>query len=243
MGIFHTLDGPDWVNHYLPDTHLLEAQVFLNLCRTQFAQEAIERLQKKYLELKPQLKLYLETYEEEIIQAFVLKKLKRGLDLPRRLRLSVIADSRFNESYTNVSRYTAEVAEIERNRETFGQELTGRLLERAADLVEQGNEQLKQMIVQILREREAELDSLDDKVERMRFEIEAQNALRLEEQIEKSYEGQITEGSGEESAESQATATLLVGDKYLTWPFEGEFWADEINSYRSYLTSQCREEE
>ena len=240
MGIFHTLDGPDWDNYYLPDTHLLEAQVFLNLCRTGFAQEAIKRLEKKYLNLKPTLKLYLETYEENIFEAFVKKKLKKGLDMPRRLHLSVIADSRFNESYMNVLRYTEEISEIQANRDTFGAQLTERLLERAQDLVEQGKELLSQMILQILREREEELDSLDDKVERMRFEIEAQNARRLEAEIEKSYEGNI---SGEaEQASEQNTVNLLVGDKYLTWPFEGEFWADEINSYRSYLTNQCREE-
>ncbi|MAD61767.1 MAG: hypothetical protein CMH49_09715 [Myxococcales bacterium] len=241
MGIFHTLDGPDWESYYLPDTHLLEAQVFLNLCRTQFAQEAIKRLEKKYLDLKPTLKLYLESYEESIFEAFVKKKLKKGLDLPRRLHLSVLADSRFNESYMNVSRYGSEIKAIEDNRETFGSELTERLLERAKDLVEQGKELLSQMIIQILREREEELDSLDEKVERMRFEIEDQNAQRLEKQIEDSYDGEIS--SDAEKAISQNTASLLVGDKYQTWPFEGEFWEDEINSYRSYLTNQCREEE
>ena len=241
MGIFHTLDGPDWENYYLPDTHLLEAQVFLNLCRTKFAQEAIDRLVKKYLDLKPTLKLYIETYEETIFEAFVKKKLKRGLDLPRRLNLAVIADTRFNESYMNVSRYTKEIQQIDQNRDTFGNELTERLLERAKDLVEQGRELLGQMILQILREKEEELDSLDDKVERMRFEIENQNAMALEAQIEKSYDGEISQDA--KAATDQATASLLVGDKYLTWPFEGEFWADEINSYRSYLTNQCREEE
>lgn len=241
MGIFHTLDGPDWKSYYLPDTHLLEAQVFLNLCRTQFAQEAINRLEKKYLELKPTLKLYLETYEESIFEAFVQKKLKKGLDLPRRLHLSVLADSRFNESYMNVSRYTSEIQSIEANREIFGGELTERLLERAKDLVEQGKELLSQMIIQVLREREEELDSLDEKVERMRFTIEDQNAQRLEKQIEDSYEGEMAVDA--EEAENQNTTNLLVGDKYQTWPFEGEFWEDEINSYRSYLTNQCREEE
>jgi hypothetical protein len=141
----------------------------------------------------------------------------------------------------NVSRYTKEIQEIQQTRETFGTDLTERLLERAKDLVEQGRELLGQMILQILREKEEELDSLDDKVERMRFEIENQNAMALEAQIEKSFDGEISKD--EQQATDQATASMLVGDKYLIWPFEGEFWADEINSYRSYLTNQCREEE
>ena len=53
-----------------------------------------------------------------------------------------------------------------------------------------------------------------------------------------------------------ATGELDFGDKIgklrnirknkrgsRVWPFQGEFWADEINNYRSYLTNLCVEEE
>jgi hypothetical protein len=99
---------------------------------------------------------------------------------------------------------------------------------------------LSEKILEILRDRQEELEKLDDSVKRMRFEIEDQVASKLEQEIEKSYDGKIS--SEAQKASSQAAANLLVGDKYQTWPFEGEFWADEINSYRSYLTNQCREE-
>jgi len=115
------------------------------------------------------------------------------------------------------------------------------LLERAQSRLETRQELLSEKILEILRDRQEELDKLDDSVKRMRFEIEDQVASKLEQEIEKSYEGEISSKAAK-SADSQATANLLVGDKYLTWPFEGEFWADEINSYRSYLTNQCREE-
>ena len=48
-----------------------------------------------------------------------------------------------------------------------------------------------------------------------------------------------TEGT-EGDVSAQAAATALVGDKYVSWPFEGEYWADEINSYRSDLTEVCK---
>ena len=240
MGIFHTLDGPDWEHHYLPDTHLLEAQVFLNLCRTKLAELALNRLEQKYLKLKPTLSLYLETYEDTIYQAFIEKKLKRGLDLPRRLRLAVISDTRFNTSYSDLVRYAREVEEIKKNVNLFGKELTARLLERAESLLEMRRELLGEKILEILRDRQEELDKLDDSVKRMRFEIEDQVASKLEDDIDKTYKGKMATAA--KKADSQAAANLLVGDKYLQWSFEGEFWADEINSYRSYLTNQCKEE-
>ena len=77
----------------------------------------------------------------------------------------------------------------------------------------------------------------------MEIEIDTQEADKLEEEIRTAnQDGQISANSAKE-AKIQETANLLVGEKYLTWPFEGEFWADEINNYRSYLKSQCKEEE
>jgi TolA-binding protein len=241
MGIFHTLDGPDWEHHYLPDTHLLEAQVFLNLCRTKLAEFALNRLDKKYLKLKPVLSLYIDTYEDDVYNAFVGKKLKKGLDLPRRLYLAIVSDTRFNTSYSDLVRYSHEVEQIKKNKGLFGDELTTRLLESAESRLETRRELLSEKILEILRDRQEELEKLDDSVKRMRFEIEDQVASKLKQEINKSYDGDISSKAAA-NANSQTAANLLVGDKYQTWPFEGEFWADEINSYRSYLTNQCRED-
>ena len=43
-----------------------------------------------------------------------------------------------------------------------------------------------------------------------------------------------------EAVASERSASIFVGDKYLTWPFEGEYWTDEVNSYRSNLTEICK---
>jgi TolA-binding protein len=243
MGIFHALDGPDWANHYLPDTHLLEAQVFLNFCYTGEAKEAISRLKGEYLDLKAALQLYLETYEESIYSAFIHKKLKNGVELPRRIYLSVLSDSLFYDIYNRVSKYSREVTEIERNKGVFGDDLTARLLERARMLEDEGVMQLSQRILEVLRERVDELTKLEEQRLEMEIGIETQEAMQLEDEISQAnQEGVITQDEGAANAQSQQSANLLVGEKYLTWPFEGEFWADEINNYRSYLKSQCKEE-
>jgi len=242
MGIFHTLEGPDWEHHYLPDTHLLEAQVFLNLCRTELAKEAVARLKSKYLDLRAALSLYIETYEGSVYSAFVHKKLKNGVDLPRRLYLSVISHPDFFEAYSRVSKYSREVVQIQENQPSFGDDLTLKLLERARGLEESGLTLLSNELLKVLRDRDAELQRLEEQMTEMQIGIDQQEAERIEDEIAKGYKGNITQAAAS-SAASQESAGLLVGEKYLTWPFEGEFWADEINNYRSYLTSQCKEEE
>jgi tetratricopeptide (TPR) repeat protein len=241
MGIFHTLEGPDWEHHYLPDTHLLEAQVFLNLCRTGLAKEAVARLKSKYLDLRDTLALYIDTYEDSVYSAFVHKKLKNNIDLPRRIYLSVISHPDFFDAYARVSKYSREVVQIQENQSNFGDDLTLKLLTKARDLENSGLESLSISLLRILRERKEELDRLEEQMTEMQIGIDQQEAERLEDEIAQGYQGKLAEEAA--SAASQESAGLLVGEKYLTWPFEGEFWADEINNYRSYLTSQCKEEE
>ena len=75
----------------------------------------------------------------------------------------------------------------------------------------------------------------------MEVEIEAQVSEEIEKDIASGYQGKIPTEE-ETKASQQQSASLLVGEKYLTWPFEQEYWADEVNNYRSYLKSQCEEE-
>jgi hypothetical protein len=32
----------------------------------------------------------------------------------------------------------------------------------------------------------------------------------------------------------------IAGSDAMQWPFEGEFWKDEIGAYRSFLKSKCK---
>jgi len=186
--------------------------------------------------------LYIDTYNTDtIFDAFVNKRLERGIDLPRTLRLAVVSRPKFHKFYSNVQRYSYEVEEIKRNRDLFGAQFTERLLEEASELLMTQREELSTTLNTILNDLNIELTKLEDNMRRMRFEIEDQNARRLEKQIASTYDGKVKEDS--EKAGNQQTANLLVGDNYQTWPFEGEFWADEINNYRSYLTNLCVEEE
>ena len=242
MGIFNTLDAPDWENYYLLDVYLLEAQVFLNLCNTDIAKMLINRIKNDYLPLQKQLDEYMTAYDENMYEAFVKKKLKNGFDLDKRLYYSVISDTRFFEVYSSISRYIEERNEIEKLGSNFGEALSQRLNERAQELIDSGVELFNQVVLRILGDRKADLEKLREQVLEMEVEIEAQVSDQIEKKIESGYKGQF-QSADEAQASQQQSASLLVGEKYLTWPFETEYWADEVNHYRSYLTSQCKDEE
>ena len=92
-------------------------------------------------------------------------------------------------------------------------------------------------INQILQGLSDELDTLEVQKTEIQIEIDSTAAEELEKSIEQTYQGK-SDLQAEASAE--ATASIFIGDKYVTWPFEGEFWADEINSYRSDVKEVCK---
>jgi hypothetical protein len=40
----------------------------------------------------------------------------------------------------------------------------------------------------------------------------------------------------------EGTTLFVVADDWQYWPFEGEYWVDEIGNYRSFLNSECIEQ-
>lgn len=239
MGIFHTLDGPDWENYFLPDSHLLEAAVFMNTCHFEFAHDAVKRAEDKYLALKVPLQKYLAEYTtpETLYRAFVLGQTSKGIELPRLLRMATLADAEFSELYGTVKNRRREVAELTKRKDILGAELANRLL--AAVETQQRDAQMEMgiKISTILQRLDSELTKLEVQLSEIRIEIDEVQADELEKAIKASYSN---DSAKQDAVADQRAASIFVGDKYLTWPFEGEYWEDEINAYRSNLTEVCK---
>lgn len=239
MGIFHTLDGPDWENYFLPDSHLLEATVFMNTCHFDFAHDAVKRMEEKYLALKAPLQKYLAEYTtpETLYRAFVLGQTNKGVELPRLLRMATLADAEFSELYGTVRNRRREVSELSTHKDNLGADLANRLLSSVETQQKDAQMEMGIKISAILQRLDAELTDLEVKLSEIRIEIDEVQADELEKAIKDSYQ-ETSQAAA--AAASQRTASVFVGDKYLTWPFEGEYWEDEINAYRSNLTEVCK---
>ena len=239
MGIFHTLDGPDWGDYYLPDTHLLEATVFMNKCHFDFAHDALQRIETSYLALRQPLQNFMAEYAspEALYKAFVLKQVRKGIELPHVLRMAVISSSEFYDLYTSVTQLRREVVAIKKGSDRFGADLTKRLLDTVENRHQDSTLALGIKINQLLQGLDDEMNEIEEQVTEIRIEIDEAATTELEKQIEEEYH---RDDAVEAAAEAQAAATIFVGDKYVTWPFEGESWSDEINAYRSDLQDVCK---
>ncbi|MFN3199871.1 MAG: tetratricopeptide repeat protein [Bradymonadia bacterium] len=241
MGLFHTLDGPDWESYFLPDTHLLEAAAFMNTCHFDYAYDAINRIEKKYLALSKPIQNYLAEYAEPeaLYEAFVEGKVRRGVDLPRLVRLAVISNVEFYDRYTTVISLRDEVAAIKAGYGDFGGDLAGRLLETVEGQAKEGRIALGIKINQLLQALDGQMTDLEVQAAEIRIEIDELAATELAEDIESDYQGTEDEQAAQDAVAAERAASVFIGNQYLRWPFEGEYWADEVNSYRSELNDRC----
>ncbi len=241
MGIFHTLDGPDWHHYFLPDMYLLEATVFMTTCHFEYAHDAIKRIEERYLSLAGPLNAFLAEYNtpEDLYNAVVLKKTRKNIELPKPLRMAMISNSDFYDLYTTVTTYRREIESIQSKRDALGHDLTEQLLGHVENAHREHVMALGIKIAEILQNLSDELVQLEVQVTEIRIEIDEAQTDYLQKETEDLYKkGEKQQQTSEVAA--QERATVFVGDKYVTWPFEGEYWGDEINNYRSDLKDVCK---
>jgi hypothetical protein len=208
----------------------------MNTCHFEFAHSSIKRVESRYLALKKPLATFLAEYPtpEALYRAFVLGQTTKGVEVPRLLRKAVLANEEFHDLYTTVTAYRREVARIKKEHDRFGDKLSQELLRTVENRHKEGTIALGIKINQLLQGLDQELTELEIKLSEVRIEIDEAAGNVLANQIADAGNSEL-----QDTAEAQKAATIFVGDKYQTWPFEGEFWADEINSYRSRLTDKC----
>ncbi|MCA9563112.1 MAG: hypothetical protein KC561_06465, partial [Myxococcales bacterium] len=93
-----------------------------------------------------------------------------------------------------------------------------------------GNRQVEMAVLihDILQDLVTELDDWWFNAQEVRIEVGDVRAEQLQ--------AILREG---DSAISEGTTFVIVADDWQYWPWEGEYWLDEIDSYRGTLTTRC----
>ena len=83
-----------------------------------------------------------------------------------------------------------------------------------------------------LEQEQAELRTLLANGERIKFETTTKEKEFLEEQLQ---------AGGRRAIIKKYRYSVAVNDDQLYWPFQGEFWRDELGTYQYTLTKGCIE--
>ncbi len=234
MGNIHTLNSPYFEDAYYPEALVLKAVIFFSACQVGNAEAMIAQFHERYDPVQSELQTTLGQFEDN--QAFFdfLQRVRQGeTTLSPRIR-GIVATTLSDRTLLRHLEYVR-LLEAEEAR-----------LNQAAD--EFRNSSLGSRILQdIFVAKSFAIDQTGDlargRYNRLIDELgELMNQVdTVELEIATFQRGQLSQEMQEQQTEVARSGGLNVevDEEHQVWPFDGEYWRDELGFYRQQVTSQC----
>ncbi len=238
LGNIHTIESPYFPNSFYPEADILRAVISFTICQYEDATTIVARMKKKYEPIKKDLEATLNRFkgegsEQQFFQ--FLKDVRSGkANLPATIRPVVenaLSDRQLLRNLEYVRLLDEEDARFKKAPSSFrssplGADVTD-ALQLARDLAVRNAGTLA-------RERyQRNLDELNEHLRdasKIIIDITAAERNKLDQQI---VSGQVSK------EESLSSGRVKPDDEHVIWPFDGEYWRDELGFYRQEVTSKC----
>jgi hypothetical protein len=238
LGNIHTLQSPYFPRSFYPEAEILKAVVYFSNCNYEAATTVVARFNKKYVPIKSELEKILARFkgenQEEPFYKFLLEVREGRGDISGTARPIVeiaLSDRQLLRNIEYVKVLDDELGRFNKAPPSFrnsnlGQEVKD-ALKLARDLaVRQAGELAKQRYERNLEELNEHLRN----GEKILIDVTAAQRNLLDEQLAK---GQVSK------AESKIYGVVNPDEEHMLWPFDGEFWRDELGFYRQVVESAC----
>ncbi|WP_186001807.1 MULTISPECIES: adventurous gliding motility protein GltC [Corallococcus] len=243
LGNLITLSSPFFREEYFPEALILKAVIYYENCRYRESNLILQDFERTYLpvhdELDALVKKNMDASEYYTVLAEVQKKNKDGLEkngtdvlLERILRLA-LTDQDLKKTNDSILELEGEMDLFSNKGDTFKySELTKQLLE---GLKVQRTSLIAKAGIMAKGKLETELGALKLLLAnglRIKFETTTKEKEFLEEQLK---------AGGRTAIVKKYKYSVAVQDDQLYWPYEGEYWRDELGTYQYTLTKGCIE--
>lgn len=238
LGVIHTIHSPFFENRFFPESYILQAITFLRLCRFKQVKASLGRFKGRYINTFRELNKMLDKYRDDPKGFFKLIYDYRvgSLDSYRSAHAILDALSRtdvYKEAGTTIRFTDTELARLSRYNGRWGS--SGLLDELGSFLRSKKTVAIKDAGSRLYSKGAgyyAYLKELSDQTQG----INIQMALgRVDELREK-----LAPGTSPSKAQFiGGLQPLSISQDLEYWPFEGEYWEDELGGYVYNLDSEC----
>jgi tetratricopeptide (TPR) repeat protein len=234
LGNLLTLQSPYFKDEYFPESYVLKAIVYYENCRYPEARQVLEQFSSIYDPVYAELtKLTQRPRTPDAYYELVRGGAASGGVARKLLKLA--------ETDQNVARLVESIGALEREMDVglgarrpefreaaLGKELREKLSEERGALAEEAGQRMRAKL-------EYERDELRQLLaQALRIQIEVSRKER------EALEGSLAKGSQVEVVRD-LKYSHAVSDEHLYWPYEGEFWRDELGTYSYTLTKGCKD--
>ena len=234
LGNVHTLFSPYFRESFYPEALVLKAVVFFTNCQMKNATAMVQLFHERYDPVKTKLDELLQKYQDNAQFFEFLKKVREGqATLPPEVRGivgSALSDRQVLANLEYVALLEQEEKTLNKSAAQFknsslGARILQDILVAKSFAVDQAGEIAKARYNRLVEEMQDLSNQIDT------VEIEVLNHER----------GQLAQGLQEQmTAASESTGgEVFVSSEHNVWPFNGEYWRDELGYYRQQVTYKC----
>ncbi len=240
LGNIHTIESPYFPNAFYPEADVLKAVVAFTICQYDDATTIVARMKKKYEPIQKELLAVLNRPAfkgEGGEKAFFdfLKEIRAGkANLSPAIKPIVenaLSDRQLLRNLEYVRVLDEEEARFKKAPPSFrsspvGGDVTDALtfardlaIRNAGTLAKERYQRYLDELAEHLRD-----------ASKILIDITAAQRNQLDQQV---VSGQLTK------EETQTYGVVKPDDEHVLWPFDGEYWRDELGFYRQVVTSKC----
>jgi hypothetical protein len=237
LGNIHTIEAPYFPNSYYPEAEVLKAVIYFSNCQYDDATTIVAKFQQKYQPIYNELSKSLERFkgdnQEEEFYKFLTQVQDGKASLPESIKPIVelaLSDRQLLRNINYVQVLDEEGNRFKKAPASFRDSALGNDVK---DSLQLARDIAVRNAGQLARDRyQRNLDELNEHLRdsaKILIDITAAQRNQLDQAIAGS---QVT------AAESKANI-VKPDEEHVLWPFNGEYWRDELGFYRQTITSKC----
>jgi hypothetical protein len=237
LGNIHTIEAPYFPAAYYPEAEILKAVIYFANCQYDDAQVIVAKFQQKYQPIYDDLAAVLKRFkgdnQEEAFYKF-MKEVRDGkADLKPGIKPVVelaLSDRQLLRNLEYVKALDDEGGRFKKGKTSFQESPLGADVK---DQLQLARDLAIRNAGQLAKERyQRNLDELNEHLRnsaKILIDITAAQRNQLDQTI-----------AGSQVSQAESKANIVKPDEeHVTWPFNGEYWRDELGFYRQTITSKC----
>lgn len=234
LGNVHTLFSPYFENSFYPEALVLKAVTFFVNCQVDNADATVAQFHDRYDPVKAELDAVLAKHQDNADFFEFLKRVQDGeTELSPRVRpivVTALSDRTVLQHLEYVEILDKEEARLNKASSEFqaspvGEKIIEDISLAKAFAVDQAGDLARGRYNRLIRE----LRDLGNQVDTVELEI----ATFRRGQIDQELQQQMA------LAKESKGGNVQVDDEHQLWPFNGEYWRDELGFYRQQVTNLC----
>lgn len=236
---FQTLHSSYYDNFYIPETLLLRSIVYLYICKYDEMEKVLTLFDKQYGPVEKSIASFLnssssaESYFQEINKAYLIKN---NEEAKQKTKISYVAlrhvaeEGNVRRSFSYIRKLLEERKMIDSNPQIKSSAIGAYSLKLLVNRTKSAKALTGDMVKAHLQNMLADLKDLKEQSSLIRYEM----INGKKESLKKKIAGKDL---GEVQVDDQRDRSFYVQNGYEYYPFQGEFWLDEVGNYH-YLGQQ-----